>query len=445
MLPSYRLLREQLRAVIADKTEQGRETAHLERELELLPDSYDTLARFARRLADLPPRRDWRYVEPNALDEIWAECDPARPIGPIAPIDPAQAAGRVEAAFLGRVCGCILGKPLEINPDLATLRRALEAIGEWPLDDYVSERIAPHLPGLHPSWGETVRERIAYAAPDDDLNYTILGMLLLEEHGRDLTTADVRDAWLRHLPIEMTFGPERRTLLRAGMNTLAGGSPDEVETWAALLNPDDEKCGALIRADVYGYACPGQPALAAELAWRDARLTHRRTGIYGAMFIAAAIASALVAPETSDADRLGVFETALQFVPRRSRFYQIAADSLAKTASARDWLDGYERIHGRYREYTHCCVFQEVGALMTTLRFARDVGHGICLQVSQGNDTDSFGATAGSLLGAFFGPGRLERRWLAPFHDEIRTGLACFYERSLSALARRMGRLPAII
>ena len=65
--------------------------------------------------------------------------------------------------------------------------------------------------------------------------------------------------------------------------------------------------------------------------------------------------------------------------------------------------------------------------------------------MTQGNDTDSFGATAGSLLGAFFGPGYLEERWLRPFNDNIHTGLAwpregC--ERSLSKLAKRIGELP---
>ena len=79
--------------------------------------------------------------------------------------------------------------------------------------------------------------------------------------------------------------------------------------------------------------------------------------------------------------------------------------------------------------------------LINTLKFAENVGHGICIQVSQGADTDSYGATAGSLLGAYFGPGYLEQRWLEPFNDDIHSGMAWFFERSLSNLAVRMGEL----
>ena len=50
-------------------------------------------------------------------------------------------------------------------------------------------------------------------------------------------------------------------------------------TGPLALNPADEHCGAMIRADAYGYACPGDPARAAALAHRDATLTHRRTGV----------------------------------------------------------------------------------------------------------------------------------------------------------------------
>jgi hypothetical protein len=60
----------------------------------------------------------------------------------------------------------------------------------------------------------------------------------------------------------------------------------------------------------------------------------------------------------------------------------------------------------------------------------------------QGNDTDSFRATVGSILSAYFGAERLEERWLAPFRGDVRTGLARFYERSLTKVARRMAGLP---
>lgn len=49
---------------------------------------------------------------------------------------------------------------------------------------------------------------------------------------------------------------------------------------------------------------------------------------------------------------------------------------------------------------------------------------------------------AGSILGAYFGMEGLKERWLAPFNDDLRTGLAWFYERWLGAMAKTMGRLP---
>jgi ADP-ribosylglycohydrolase len=179
--------------------------------------------------------------------------------------------------------------------------------------------------------------------------------------------------------------------------------------------------------------------LAAELAWRDAHLTHRLTGVYATMFTAAAIAIAMVEP-----DRLEIFETALQYIPQRSRLAEVARDAIEEVRNASDWRDGYRRIHASYSEYGHCQVFQETATLINTLRFARDVGDGICIQVMQGNDTDSYGATAGSLLGCYFGPDHLEARWTEPFHDRIHTTLADFHEQSLSAVAKRMAQLPLL-
>jgi hypothetical protein len=156
------------------------------------------------------------------------------------------------------------------------------------------------------------------------------------------------------------------------------------------------------------------------------------------MFVAAAIAASPRANDPLDMVRQG-----LRYVPQRSRFHERASECLSLVEAATDWLDGYERIHERLGGFGFCRIYQELGCLINTLRFATDAGHGICLQVMQGNDTDSFAATAGSLLGAFHGP--IDERWYAPFNDDVHTALAIFHERSLAAIADRMAALPAAI
>ncbi len=435
MLPSPGALKNLLRAVISDREEQGHVVDGLTKELDGLPQSYDVLAEFAARLSDLPLRKDWPYEEPDDLEGIHAS---SRGYGKRpTPVSLEDAARRIEAGFIGRVCGCMLGKPFEVDVTFEQIREALESSDDWPLADYPTEQSVRALPRLQPQWAELVRGRIDHVAVDDDVNYTVLAMLALEEHGSAFTHDDLRRLWLRNLPVAATFGPERTVLLKMGIATLGEGSPD-FGAWVRLLNPGDEYCGALIRADAYGYACPGNPALAADLAHRDASLTHRRTGVYGAMFVAAAIATAFAVR-----DPLEIFRVARGFVPSRSRFGEAIDGCLEDVEQAKDWIDGFERIRMRYGEYGFCRIYQEIGTVMNSVYFARDVGDGFCKQVMQGNDTDSFGATVGSILGVLMGPDHLDRRWSDPLRDDVQTALAMFHERSLDAIATRVSQLPA--
>lgn len=440
MLPRIDSLRRMLSRVIDDKAEQGHLTEGLTQELAALPDSYDALLAFAQRLSELPLHPDWPYHEPNDLSQIWAACDSTRPVEPIGHLASGEMTARIETAFLSSVCGCILGKPLELGLTLSEIRQAAERVGEWPLDGYVSEQVLEALGRTPHPGNDTTRERIRFVGPDDDINYRVIAMLLLEEHGLDLSQQHVMRSWLLNLPPGWMFGPERIMAAKAVTHSLTHWvdlCDDDLRAWVTILNPGEELCGALIRVDPYAYACPGHPALAAELAWRDASWSHRRSGIYGAMFAAAAISTAFVVSDWHD-----VFEVALQFVPKESRFHKMAKQALEDVAGAPDWLSAYDAVHGKLSQYGACRIHQECGTMMNTLRFARDVGHGICLQVSQGNDTDSFGATVGSMLGAFHGPDALAHRWLAPFNDTIHTHVAGLQDTSLTSLARRMARLP---
>ena len=129
---------------------------------------------------------------------------------------------------------------------------------------------------------------------DDDLNFALLALDLVEAHGADLTTEDVAEAWLANLPAGRVFTAER-----AAYRNLLDARP--IPETATHLNPFREWIGALIRVDVYGWAHPGDVRSAAKLAWTDARLSHTRNGLYGAMWAAALCSASLVAESPAEA------------------------------------------------------------------------------------------------------------------------------------------------
>lgn len=440
-------LKHVLKRIVSQRIEQGSDINESEfsRRIEAASGSYDALYAIAVELRSPTLRHDWPYNEPIAWEDIVEESVHLKPQADWGEPDLDAAASNVRAAFLASVCGCVLGKPVEINPTLAELKQAGEAAGEWPLNDYISAPFLEKLGRRHESALQTSRENIQFVAADDDIHYTLIGMLLLEQPGLGFGENDLYTTWSINMPALWTWGPERTILLTDGINrhhifTEQGiGYQHDV----LFLNPGDELCGAVIRADAYGYACPGNPDLAAWLAWKDASFTHIKTGVYATMFVAAVIALCQSADNRLRGnERLEIVTEALKRVPSNTRFSAVVRDALAKVSAAGDWLSGYDAIHKDYHYYTHCMVYQEIGTLINTLKFADSVHHGICVQVSQGNDTDSFGATAGSMLGCFFGPGHLDERWLQPFNNQIRHSLADFHEYDLSAVAERVAMLP---
>jgi hypothetical protein len=135
---------------------------------------------------------------------------------------------RVRAAWQGRISGCLLGKPLEVlsfQEGLVGINSYLQQVQALPLRDYV-----PLIKGtvVERTGAGCCRENIVRAEPDDDINYTILALTLLEQHGLDLETSDVARAWLRLLPAGTTWTAER-----AAYRTLLNNMDDEFVNGAA--------------------------------------------------------------------------------------------------------------------------------------------------------------------------------------------------------------------
>ncbi|MFJ6751831.1 ADP-ribosylglycohydrolase family protein [Streptomyces sp. NPDC091266] len=356
--------------------------------------------------------------------------------------DPAAArTARLEAAWLGRAAGCLLGKPVEKLP-LRGIRALARSTGNWPLASwFTANGLDPTVAARHP-WNRRSRttslaENIDGMPEDDDLNYPLLGLLLLERHGHHFTTADVARLWLDELPAGRTFTAERL----AYRNLLDGIEPPHT---ARHRNPFREWIGAQIRADIFGWTHPGDPAAAAAEAWRDATLSHTANGVYAAMFAAGALAGAA----GGGSDVHGALRAGLGVIPVRSRLaravrFGIAAAQEEPTGTPDGFATVVDRLHETYGHHHWVHAVPNAALLAAALTHADgDFTGSICRAVSGGWDTDSNGATAGSIAGLLAGsPAALPDRWTAPLRNRLATSVGGLDGIGFDTLARRTAAL----
>lgn len=360
--------------------------------------------------------------EPSGLEEIVACCADWPASGTRARPEP----GRVRGAWQGRVAGCLLGKPVEKIPREG-IRAIAEATGNWPIRGWFTaqglpEHVARRWPWNRRSAATSLAENIDGVPEDDDINYALLALGVLERHGRDFTTDDVAQAWLDALPAGRVFTAERA----AYRNLLMGLEPPATATHR---NPFREWIGALIRADVYGWANPGDPAAAAAQAWRDARLSHTANGIYGAMFAAAMCAQSLVAAGVGE-----VIEAGLSVVPPGSRLARAVRQAVADAAAEPDFERVVDRLYARHGHLHWVHTVNNAALLAAALvHGAGDFTTTIGAAVSAGWDTDSAAATAGSIAGAL--AGGVPERWTT--RDRIASSLPGFDGVSIRELTTR--------
>ena len=389
----------------------------------LYPD--ECLASDASRLWEvgvtLPFRPDWPYDEPSDLAEIIA----ARPdLPPAFPVRREALPSRLHGAWLGRCAGCMLGKPVE-GATREHLRLLLGTVGEYPLRDYFPAIPSPQ-EGVRelPADSPLVRGNISRSERDDDTDYPVVNLAVWQAHGPDFTPRQMADGWLTYLPYWQVYTAERA----AYRNFVLGLGPPAS---AYPFNPYREWIGAQIRADLWGYVAPGQPALAAELAWRDACISHTRNGIYGEMFFAALIAACLATSDLAEA-----LEAALATIPARSRFAEMVADCLTWYALDGDWERTCDRVQGKYGEYHPVHTLNNAALVLIALLYAQgDFTAAIGLAVQGGWDTDCNGATAGSVWGALYGAEAIPTSWTAPLHDILISAVFGRGENRISALA----------
>ncbi len=386
------------------------------------------LEKSLNELKALPIDEAYAKKEPDSLAEIHK----LRPDGPRKmwqSLSDDVYLDKLEGAFLSRLAGCTLGAPVEFHSVSHMKNWAAYTGDAFPPTNYWSKIKFPmDLRYEKSPYEDYTRDGMTKVPVDDDITYTLLGLLIAEEYGIDFTTEDVGKAWLKYLPYACTAEDIALKNLKKGI------SPMET---ADLDNPYCQWIGADIRSDPFAYMAPAYPEKAAALAYRDAYISHRRNGIYGEMFFAAAQSAAFAVSHPVEALEIGLTE-----IPKECLLAKDIAWALEVGKTVKNYEDARERVDHRFQNMSH--AHTNSNACLTTFGLmigGTDMTKVISETVAMGMDNDCTAATAGSIVGAIVGKKGLEPHWYAPFHNTVDNYLINVGEMKIDDIIRRFHTL----
>lgn len=374
----------------------------------ILKEVEESLKNAIFRINELPIDERLAQHEPNSLSEIRK----LRPNGPRRlwkKFQKDKYLNKLEGALLARMAGCTLGAIVE-GWSIESMQEWANFIGDpFPPVDYWSQAKDPSniRYGKSSNYAYT-RNGMSGVPVDDDITYTLLGLLIVEEYGKDFTTQDVAKAWKKYLPIACTAEDIALKNIKAGISPYQAADHD---------NPYCQWIGASIRSDPWAYMVPGYPEKAAEMAYRDAYLSHRRNGIYGEMFFSAAQAAAFEVDNCIDAIKIGLTE-----IPSNCLLAQAVRWALEEAKNIKDYRDARQAVDDRFKGMSSVHTINNACLTIFGLIIGgTDVTKVLSQTVAMGLDNDCTAATAGSIVGAIVGKSGIPEHWYKSFNNTIYT------------------------
>ncbi|MCI5700547.1 MAG: ADP-ribosylglycohydrolase family protein [Lachnospiraceae bacterium] len=363
----------------------------------------------------MPVRPDFPYVEPETEEEILA----------CFPLNKKRKAENLRERLLGawtaRAAGCLLGQPVE-GWTRERIVGFLKDTNNYPVGQYMSSDVPQEIkerynvsdyPGAYGNEKKSWINNVSCMPEDDDTNYTVMGLSIVEKYGRDFVPMDVAEFFTTNIPVFMACTAERM----AYKNIVNGILPPRSADYG---NPYREWLGGQIRVDGYAYINPGDPHAAASMAVRDAVVTHTKNGIYASAFCAALISESAVCDSPKDA-----IMHAMDYIPKQSRLHAALTGFLVKWNETKDVQQMIEEIHKQYDEtnlHDWCHVIpNDMIICLALLAGGKDFDRVMNVAIEAGFDTDCNGATAGSAFGMMYGIEAVPEKWKKPLNGKLIT------------------------
>ena len=243
---------------------------------------------------------------------------------------------------------------------------------------------------------------------NDDLDLQLVWLHALEEHGLEVTPADLSQEWLDHITYPWCEYGFSQLNARRGLIPPLTGSYDN---WFG------DCMGAPIRSEIWACVAPGLPHIACEYAWRDAVRDHWGEGVWGEMFFAAVESAAFL---ISDVDAL--LDIGLAAIPPWSKTARAVAQVRDSFARGYDWLTARNRVLAEFGQQHMTNAPQNIAFTVLGWLYGEDFGDALLKAVNCGRDTDCTGATLGAILGIILGEEGIPAEWREPIAEGIKVG-----------------------
>ena len=256
---------------------------------------------------------------------------------------------------------------------------------------------------------------------NDDVLFELAFLNAYRQKGLEVTSEDIGLEWVGH--IEYTWSAEEaayKNMKRGIMPPLS----------AQINNPWREWIGAQMRGANCGMVAPGDPELAAKLAWIDGAVSHVNNGILGEVFNA--ILVSLGYTENSIKDTL--FK-AIDLMPKKSEYYSVLSFALDACRRHESYEPAWRECEKAFEKYNWIHSYPNA-AEVVSLYFGED-SFDECMHICAmcGQDVDCNAGQIGTIYGVMYGYKALKAEWTEPFDDKFDSLFRGYEHTTISQIA----------
>lgn len=255
--------------------------------------------------------------------------------------------------------------------------------------------------------------------PNDDLDLQLLWLEAMQEEGLELTSEQMAKFWQQKCWYNFCeYGVFLNNIQRGIWPPLSG-------QWNNDFFGESEGC--VIRSEIWGLISPGNPALAASMARKDAVIDHYGLSVDIEAFWAAAMSAALIDPDLDQQ-----IKSACSVLDLSNPAVEAVAYVKWICSKTQDHKKAWRLLIRRYGHRDASKAITNHAIVLLSLWLGRgDFKKTLVLAVNSGWDTDCTAATAGALLGASKGLAGLPGDWVEKVGQRVLCGIEINHKEAL--------------